>query len=271
MKEKECKIIQDLLPNYIENLTSVETNEFIENHFEECKDCKRILENMQSNKDYEENKNKKHEIKYMKKFNVRLKILRNILILIAVLFIIIIGRKTYILEDISNKVNKVKNENNYYEKTEAFYNGEMVISETYFKDDRALVTRTTYSQNGKVIKQKIYKSKKENFIILDDGNMKKLINVSEIALEPLVYTEKSFLQNLTNAFSLYIEKVKLEDKECYLIKELNMEKFIDVETGKTLKIIYNDINCTTNYEVQYGVVKDEDIERPDVTDCIIIN
>ena len=28
----ECKIVQDLLPNYIENLTSNETSEFIKGH-----------------------------------------------------------------------------------------------------------------------------------------------------------------------------------------------------------------------------------------------
>ena len=37
MKEKrDCKIVQDLLPNYIENLTNEETNHFIEEHLKEC-------------------------------------------------------------------------------------------------------------------------------------------------------------------------------------------------------------------------------------------
>ena len=39
MKEKrDCKIIQDLLPNYIEKLTNEETNNFIEEHLKECID-----------------------------------------------------------------------------------------------------------------------------------------------------------------------------------------------------------------------------------------
>ena len=37
MKMKnECKIIQDLLPNYIEKTTSKETNQFLENHIKTC-------------------------------------------------------------------------------------------------------------------------------------------------------------------------------------------------------------------------------------------
>ena len=33
MKEKrECKIVQDLLPNYVDGLTNEETNKYIEEH-----------------------------------------------------------------------------------------------------------------------------------------------------------------------------------------------------------------------------------------------
>ena len=46
-EKKDCKIVQDLLPNYIENLTSEETNLFIKEHLKECNECQNILENMQ--------------------------------------------------------------------------------------------------------------------------------------------------------------------------------------------------------------------------------
>ena len=45
--KKDCKIVQDLLPNYIEKLTTEETNQFIEEHLKECDECKTVLENMQ--------------------------------------------------------------------------------------------------------------------------------------------------------------------------------------------------------------------------------
>ena len=47
MKEKNCKVIQDLLPNYIEKLTKEETNSFIEEHLKECEECNSILEKLQ--------------------------------------------------------------------------------------------------------------------------------------------------------------------------------------------------------------------------------
>ena len=50
MENKEkCKIVQDLLPNYIDKLTSDETNSFVAKHLEECTECTEIIENMKKN------------------------------------------------------------------------------------------------------------------------------------------------------------------------------------------------------------------------------
>jgi len=38
-----CKIVQDLLPNYIEGLTSDVTNTSIEEHLSSCDACKKVL------------------------------------------------------------------------------------------------------------------------------------------------------------------------------------------------------------------------------------
>ena len=48
MKERDCKIVQDLLPNYIEKLTNEETNKFIEEHLKTCEECKKIYDNMKN-------------------------------------------------------------------------------------------------------------------------------------------------------------------------------------------------------------------------------
>lgn len=46
--EISCNIVQDLLPNFIEKLTSNETNEAIEKHIATCEDCKNVYEEMNS-------------------------------------------------------------------------------------------------------------------------------------------------------------------------------------------------------------------------------
>ena len=45
--KKECKIVQDLLPNYLEKVTNTETNEFIEEHIKNCEECKKAYSSMQ--------------------------------------------------------------------------------------------------------------------------------------------------------------------------------------------------------------------------------
>ena len=45
-EEMACSIVQDLLPNYIEKLTSNETNIVIEKHLETCENCKEAYEQM---------------------------------------------------------------------------------------------------------------------------------------------------------------------------------------------------------------------------------
>lgn len=46
MEMNLCKIVQDLLPLYAENLCSPETTQFIEEHIKECEECKKYAEEM---------------------------------------------------------------------------------------------------------------------------------------------------------------------------------------------------------------------------------
>lgn len=44
--EKRCRIVQDLLPMYIDELCSDESKELVEEHLRTCDDCKRIYDSM---------------------------------------------------------------------------------------------------------------------------------------------------------------------------------------------------------------------------------
>ena len=67
---KDCKIIKDLLPSYIDKLTSDETNIFIEDHLKECNSCTESFENMSSNnEDNENNSLSRKKVKIFKKIN----------------------------------------------------------------------------------------------------------------------------------------------------------------------------------------------------------
>ena len=75
-ENKDCKIVQDLLPNYIEKLTNEETNKYIEEHLNECKECKDVLLEMQKELKISDQKRDRREVKYIKKFSNKMKILK---------------------------------------------------------------------------------------------------------------------------------------------------------------------------------------------------
>ena len=44
--KRDCSIVQDLLPNYIEDLTDEVTNEYIKEHIATCAECQEVLKSM---------------------------------------------------------------------------------------------------------------------------------------------------------------------------------------------------------------------------------
>ena len=64
-----CAVVRDLLPSYIDKLTSEETNGAVERHLEGCEDCRKVLAVMQGEGGpaAEENKAEAKEIDYLKK------------------------------------------------------------------------------------------------------------------------------------------------------------------------------------------------------------
>jgi hypothetical protein len=65
----KCEIIKDLLPTYIDGLTSHESNLEIEQHLNNCEQCKEISEQMKAEVNVEKIKYSKDKIKPFKKLN----------------------------------------------------------------------------------------------------------------------------------------------------------------------------------------------------------
>lgn len=65
----KCEIIKDLLPSYVDGLTSEETNKEVEEHIQGCSDCSRMLQDMRTpEKPFASNKK---EVDYLKKVRRR--------------------------------------------------------------------------------------------------------------------------------------------------------------------------------------------------------
>lgn len=75
MKNDKCYLIRDLLPSYIDELTGEETNKEIENHLNECPDCKKAYESMKSDipGEKEAESSEEYDEKLIKKIGLNVK------------------------------------------------------------------------------------------------------------------------------------------------------------------------------------------------------
>lgn len=89
MNNKDCKIIKDLLPSYIDGLTSKETNEFIKKHISECSDCSIVYENMKSNISNSNYHSDFKQINGFKKVNKKIKVLKTSLIIFLLIALVV--------------------------------------------------------------------------------------------------------------------------------------------------------------------------------------
>lgn len=278
-EKKDCKIVQDLLPNYIEKLTNEETNNYIENHLKECNECKIVLENMQKGlKSNVQNINKR-EVDYIKKFRNKMKFLKLILLTIVLIYIIIIGRRAIIMTELGKKAKEYETKTNYYCKvcmyelnsiqiTECYRLGRNYLSTTWYKKDKTDITITNYKKNN------------EGMCLVETDEGKRLLSREPTCIQPHVYVAAdNFWINLIEALSTRIESTKCNGKECYIIIKNGFQDYIDKETGIVIRVtggsvIYNkgkrDIirDTIVEYDYEFDVVKENDIVKPDISGCV---
>ena len=67
MNTVPCEVVRDLLPLYVEGLTSEETNRFIEEHISQCEECAGVLKSMTDDTLEKEHVSSDIEVDYLKK------------------------------------------------------------------------------------------------------------------------------------------------------------------------------------------------------------
>lgn len=285
MKEKrDCKIVQDLLPNYIEKLTNEESNIFIQEHLKECKECKKNLENMQ--KDFSEDikENEKSKVNYIKKYNKKLKVLKIILLIIFALFIIRTGRNMIIMANLSKKANEHISLTNYRRTSTSYQGDSLSIIDYYYKDGKYVMimniltkygnNKITAYNNGEIINT-YYENENGKTAELNSGGLLGIhtINYFE-ARDPVLFIVRGILNS--------IKSVECNGKECYLVNENLLREviYIDKETGL---IVRNNTGTYKNQDTdnitsrlqdiryEYGTVTDDIFIEPDIREYEIKN
>ena len=297
MKEKkDCKIVQDLLPNYIDKLTSNETNQYIEEHINDCKDCKKILDAMQKDIQIEEKKLEKKKVKYIKKYNRRLKILKislvSIILILVILFITFPGKNMMIIASLKDKfkVYDDKSDNVYIKIT--YYGNDIpnVTYDNYYKDGITKSIMTNAEANVKWIQynyqdqEKLYVESPESKTLQIDDSTENVYTLSPLL--SVIYYD-SIRQLFEMSMNCKISTVELNGKECYVIsnafnnEETQTRCYIEKDTGLLVKMVQRTIPqeqrydtydkiVVTEFEYSFGTVTDEDMQEPDATEYTLI-
>ena len=66
--KNECDIVKDLLPSYVGDLLSNNTSQFVKEHLDSCKECRKLYEGMKKI-NYNNEDDEQIEIKHLKKYN----------------------------------------------------------------------------------------------------------------------------------------------------------------------------------------------------------
>lgn len=264
MKDKrECKIVQDLLPNYMESLTSIQTNEYIKEHIASCEECKKNLENMQKEISVDTKEKNKKEVKYMKKYRNKMRILSFTLLAIFLVFIGTTTRKAIILADLAQKAEETVKNTNYHMTAYGYNKGEAYKNEEFVLNDKRKLIYTTYTERGTYISQTfVYKTEqgetKENLYI--DQQEKKIA-----ILDRVVDTENTMLGRekqplrteniihlLFNAVITSVQPRSLNGEDCYLITNFKGLHIGCYEEGVYINKKNGLVIGSTEYEVDYG-------------------
>jgi len=293
MNKNDCNIIYDLLPNYVEGLTSEDTNRFVEKHLEECENCKKLVEQMRKDVNNNEKEDTK-EIEYLKKFKKKMKklklIILSIILVILIVVTTVVGRKYFILLDISNKVKK-QNTSDNFRVTEYYHINGYTVEQDYYKlgnkskmisrseTTDGVVTTITYDYGGNALNN-------GNTYIEDKTGKYACLNCSGagILLNDSIFSVATKFDLFKYSFNATITEANYRGKNCYLIKNIpafiggtDERLYIEKDTG--LMIGEDKINTAGgNNEInviesryEYGTLTNADFIEPDLSEYKLLS
>ena len=250
--EKECEIIKDLLPSYVENLSSNQTKEIIHNHVENCENCKQILEMLQKNNNNMKKRKKmeeEHEVDSLKKYRKKMLKLRSItillLLIIMTVFIGIIIKYVYnncILKRSFNTIQDLKKAENYslnIEEYEINYSTEAQryhSTKIYYKDGNYKKENSSYITNNELVNP--------NYIFYGSINSDKLVKVYEDTKTAVIDTntlnriEPYTVEMKENEFEGFYEYTNTYGRDFGIINNLISKTTIEARTE-----VYKERNC----------------------------
>ena len=299
MENKEmCKIVKDLLPSYIDELTSEETKKYIETHLEECNECKETLENMKKVFERENKNTTEKSIKYAKKYNRKVKMLIILLVaIILLLFSCTFVRNAILITTLSNKTEQFKFCDNYHIVWSSYTMNYTTIFDVYYKDGKYI--EYVYSYDYDYLNSelrggidggytKYYDGESDNFVeFWKNENNEKMLRYTPIdnigafrypTITPYGMGQITLLKQNVGLFikECLLNRVtseKCNNIDAYRFSRINDDAnvlYVDKETGLTLRsqsgVYTNEPNSYTDhftdFKFEIGTVTEEDVTPP---------
>ena len=236
---RDCKIIEDLIPSYIDELTNEVTNEFIEDHIKNCEDCKNKIEKLKNTNEKIDDSNIK--VDFLKKQKM---IYRVLYCIIAFVCLILVLNSSYLNIVLRMKklldAQKSINTTNYYVEIKT-YTPEKDIEEYYYCKDGKLYKETTEIDN--ITHETITTYSKESNYKFEKFEIK---NIQE-------FFEKIFGCELASTRNPYEEK--------YIVRENNQVRYYNPEDGLVNSIYYIKENKIKTFKYSFGFMIDYEMEK----------
>lgn len=198
-----------------------------------------------------------------------------LLILLALLlvFIILTLRKYLIITKLINASKSYVAKTNFMVDTYALTNDSVTTTKTYHNGENFLTRYKTYRNNASEMRSLIiYNKDNEKICIIESDQDKVALLNGNIAIGPTgINTINEFDDiklKIPLAFTSKIKSQECNGKDCYLI-ELSKDDKIWVEKETGIIIRNMSVGYITNRNYTFDVVKDEDIIKPDISDCKI--
>lgn len=276
-KELDCKVIEDLMLPYLDGTLNLETKEIMDKHFSECEECRKKLDEMKSSV-LENDENDKKCIDFLKKARrkERFRVVKFILLIALIVFLIVYLRNFVILNGIySSREKYLLSDNLYIQRVDHQPNNVAMVTKYYYKDGKSKIVYDTYNNDGFLDTYTVYSDMDSNDLknIVEDFILPYNLGI----FEKLYYSLGFSVFTTFHSDTLHTHFSK-DDRECYLLTDdKNNRTWYDKKTGLKVKQIVPNAqdeyyeNSTilksiqdqvTDFEFEFGVVTDEDVTNP---------
>lgn len=285
MKNRDCNLVRDLLPNYVENLTNDDTNLFIENHLKECSECSNILSAMKNGENKNEEIKSKKFVKFSKKFRKKYKLWKSIVLIIILLFFVHFIRNFIILTSQYKHMEEHINMNNYHVRRYLYFLDNIILENVYYKDGKALyiacISYTNHFDDTTTVPVRDYiefYDDKHYTYSTDPVSKIKYYHVSDYDYThdyniTLASDKPSLLSFILQSAFCRIDSTRCNGVDCYRIISnidgYNQYSYFDKKTGFPVRgsnpvTLDNDQKYlgTCDLFIEFGTVTDEDLQVP---------